>query len=70
MVADEDGIVIVPPVHAEDVLARVAQPEAGHTAIRDTLLRGEVTKIAVIERQLRGDGFEFGDTPAPVGRQE
>lgn len=66
IVADADGIVVIPPAEAEDVLARVAKLEAGHRAIQPVLLRGEVTNIANIERQLREDGFTFDAVPLAV----
>ncbi len=69
VVADEDGVVVVPPAHADEILARVTQLEANHAALQDTLRRGEVTNIAAIERQLRADGFEFSHDLAAAGRQ-
>ncbi len=59
IVADEDGIVVVPPAEAEEVLAETAKLEASHEAIQEILLRGEVTNIANIEKKLRDAGFEF-----------
>ncbi len=59
IVADEDGIVVVPPAEAEEVLAETAKLEASHEAIQQVLLRGEVTNIANIEKKLRDAGFEF-----------
>jgi regulator of RNase E activity RraA len=59
IVADEDGIVVVPPAAAEEVLAGVADLEAKHAAVQDALLRGEVTNIDNIERMLREQGCEF-----------
>lgn len=66
IVADADGIVVIPPAEAEDILARVAALEAAHQAIQPVLLCGEVTSIANIERQLREDGFTFDDAPLTV----
>jgi 4-hydroxy-4-methyl-2-oxoglutarate aldolase len=62
IVADEDGIVVVPPDAAEEVLAGVAELEARHAALQEVLLRGEVTNIANIERNLRERGCEFIDS--------
>lgn len=59
IVADEDGIVVVPPVEAEQVLEQVAKLEASHAAVQPTLLRGEITNIANIEKKLREAGCEF-----------
>jgi regulator of RNase E activity RraA len=62
IVADEDGIVVVPPDAAEEILAGTAELEARHAAFQEVLLRGEVTNIANIERKLREQGCEFIDS--------
>lgn len=59
IVADEGGIVVVPPAAAEEILEGVAKLEAKHAAIQDILKRGEVTNIVNIERTLREQGCEF-----------
>jgi len=59
VVADEDGVVVVPPDEAEEVLKGVAALEESHRNIQPVLLRGEVTNIANIERRLREAGCEF-----------
>lgn len=61
VVADEDGIVIVRPSEAEEVLAETARLEASHDAVQPILLRGEVTNIAKIEKALREQGCTFVD---------
>jgi regulator of RNase E activity RraA len=61
IVADEDGIVVVRPSEAEEVLAETARLEASHAAVQPTLLRGEVTNIAKIELALREQGCTFVD---------
>jgi 4-hydroxy-4-methyl-2-oxoglutarate aldolase len=61
IVADEDGIVIVRPSEAEEVLAETARLEISHAAVQPLLLRGEVTNIAKIERALRVQGCTFVD---------
>jgi regulator of RNase E activity RraA len=61
VVADEDGIVVVRPSEAEEVLAETAKLEASHEAVQPILLRGEVTNIAKIERALREQGCTFMD---------
>lgn len=61
IVADEDGVVVIPPAKAEEILAKVEQLTAGFARIQDQLLRGEVTNIANIETKLRGEGFTFID---------
>src|SRR6185503_20523982 len=61
VVADEDGIVVVRPSEAEEVLTETAKLEASHEAVQPILLRGEVTNIAKIERALREQGCTFVD---------
>jgi 4-hydroxy-4-methyl-2-oxoglutarate aldolase len=61
VVADEDGIVVIRPSEAEEVLAETAKLEASHEAVQPILLRGEVTNIAKIERALREQGCTFVD---------
>ena len=61
IVADEDGIVVVRPSEAEEVLAETARLEISHAAVQPVLLRGEVTNIAKIERALREQGCTFVD---------
>ena len=61
VVADEDGIVVIRPTEAEEVLAETAKLEASHQAVQSILLRGEVTNIAKIERALREQGCTFVD---------
>jgi len=59
IVADEDGIVVVPPSAAREIAAGVAELEKKHAAIQPILEKGEVTNIANIERKLREQGCEF-----------
>ncbi len=59
IVADADGIVVIPPAHADGILAAAARLEAAHAALQEVLLRGEVTNIASIEQKLREQGCEF-----------
>jgi len=61
VVADEDGIVVIRPSEADEVLAETAKLEASHEAVQPILLRGEVTNIAKIERALREQGCTFVD---------
>jgi len=61
IVADEDGIVVIRPSEAEEVLAETARLEASHEAVQPILLRGEVMNIAKIERALREQGCTFVD---------
>jgi RraA family protein len=59
VVADQDGIVVIRPVEAEYVLNEVAKLKAKHDAVQPILLRGEVTNIVNIEKNLREQGCEF-----------
>ena len=59
IVGDEDGIVVVRPTEAEEVLDAVAKLEARFAAIQPILLRGEVTNITNVENGLREQGCEF-----------
>ena len=61
IVADEDGIVVIPPADAEEILEATTKLVASHDAIQPVLLRGEVTNIANIERVLREQGCSFID---------
>jgi len=61
VIADEDGIVVVRPDEAEEILAATAKLEASHAAVQPVLLRGEVTNIAKIEQALRDQGCAFVD---------
>jgi len=59
IVADEEGIVAVPPAHAEAVLQGVKDLLTAFDRIQPLLERGEVTGIADIRRQLEASGCEF-----------
>jgi regulator of RNase E activity RraA len=61
VVADEDGIIVIPPAIAEETLEAVKKLAANFAAIQPQLLEGKVTNIANIEKQLRDAGFEWGD---------
>jgi regulator of RNase E activity RraA len=63
IVADEDGIVAIPPAHAEEILAAADKLTAGFAAIQDQLLQGAVTGIDAIEKKLRDGGWEYIDRP-------
>lgn len=52
VIADEDGIAVVPPFAAEAVLARAIEARHKTDKIQDALARGEVTNIANITKQL------------------
>jgi RraA family protein len=59
IVADEDGIVAVPPVHAEVILQSVERLKESHARIQPVLERGGVTNIAAIRQELEDTGCEF-----------
>lgn len=59
IVADEQGVVVVPPAHAEEVLRLVAALIERHTRIQPILERGEITNIATIRRELEESGCAF-----------
>lgn len=59
IVADEDGIVAVPPAHAEEILDRVEKLKESHAKIQPVLERGEVTNIDAIRQELEDTGCEF-----------
>lgn len=61
IVADEDGIAVVRPADAEDVLERIKGLKASHAAAQEILLRGQVTGIDSIEDSLRAAGCEIID---------
>lgn len=63
IVADEEGIAVVPPAHAEEVLRRLAELEEFHARSRPILERGEVTNIAATRKELEDTGCEFISTP-------
>lgn len=59
IVADGDGIVAVPPAHAEEILQSVEKLKESHARIQPVLERGEVTNIAAIRQELEDTGCEF-----------
>jgi len=63
IVADEQGIVVVPPTHAEEVLRRVAELHESHARVQPILERGEIVNIAAIHKELEDTGCEFISTP-------
>ena len=65
VVADGDGIVVVPLAHAQEVLLAARALEARHDAMQESLLKGTQANIAKIEQTLRDAGIEFPDPPMP-----
>jgi 4-hydroxy-4-methyl-2-oxoglutarate aldolase len=57
VVADEDGIVVVPANEAESLSIKVDELTAHHAAAREVLGRGEVTFLDQIKAQLAGRGM-------------
>ena len=60
IVADEDGIVVVPPTNVDQVLAEADAVKAKAESVQDLLARGEVTNLAGIRSQFAADGFDLG----------
>ena len=52
IVGDEQGVVVIPPAHAEEILGSVAGLIESHARIQPILERGEVTNIAAIRKAL------------------
>jgi regulator of RNase E activity RraA len=63
IVADEDGIVAVPPAQAEAVLEAAAALHAKHASVQPLLLSGGVTNIDSILENVATKGAEFIDAP-------
>ncbi len=61
VVADEDGIVVVPQEHAEYVLNEVAALKKRHEANDPAYDRGELPGMDAIEERIRASGCEFYD---------
>jgi RraA family protein len=52
VVADRDGIAVIPPAAVDEVLALVEKGKAGHASIQPALARGEITNIENITKKL------------------
>lgn len=62
IVADEEGIVAVPPAHAVEILRQVDDLIKGHARIQPVLERGEIVGIAAFRQDLEDTGCEFLNT--------
>lgn len=62
IVADEEGIVVVPPAHAEEILCRVTWLKEKHARSRPVIERGEIINVAAARKELEETGCEFIDT--------
>lgn len=61
IVADEEGIAVVPARYAEQVLQRLEQVKNKAKSLQPALLRGEITNIERITTDLVDSGFEIVD---------
>ena len=59
IVADADGIVVIPPKEVDGIAEATERLLKRHAGVQDVLLRGEVTNIQNIEQGLRVQGCEF-----------
>jgi 4-hydroxy-4-methyl-2-oxoglutarate aldolase len=61
IVADEDGVAVVPPRWIDDVAAEAGRLVEHYRSVRPLLDRGEVTQIAAITDHFVARGLEFAD---------
>jgi 4-hydroxy-4-methyl-2-oxoglutarate aldolase len=66
IVADEDGIVVVPPAFADEIVAAVDALEAKHEQAREVLRRGEVTAIDRITQDFVSQGLTIEPSDGKV----
>jgi regulator of RNase E activity RraA len=52
IVADRDGVAVVPPAAADEILAFITELKVRHASMQPALARGEVTNIEKITKQL------------------
>lgn len=67
IVADEDGIVVVPQSAVAEVVAAVKELNAKHEKAREILRRGEVTAIDRITEEFVSQGLTIGPDDGKVG---
>ncbi|MGI8516714.1 MAG: RraA family protein [Acidimicrobiia bacterium] len=58
IIADDDGIVVVPPAYAGQVMEATDAVNAKAASVQEILGRGEITNLAGIRSQYRDEGFE------------
>lgn len=63
IVADEDGIVCIPPAVAEDILTAVSAITARFAAQHEQLLRGAVTDADALRQRLSNSGSALSEEP-------
>lgn len=61
IVADEDGVVVIPPARAQEVLEAAKGLHEKHQSVQPVLLRGEVTDIDNIRERAVARGASFVD---------
>ncbi len=61
IVADEDGVVVVPPEAIQEIVAEVDRTSERYAAVQPILQRGEVTSIDKITEHFLGAGLEVID---------
>lgn len=58
IVADEEGIVVLPPSHIDDIVSAADSLVAKFESLQDVLGRGEITNLKGITDQYHGEGFD------------
>ena len=69
VVADEDGVVVVPPEEASEIAEATRALVSQHESLQPTLLRGEVTYIDEITQRFTAAGLSFVDARQDGGVQ-
>jgi len=58
VVADEDGIVVLPPGHVEEILEDTDTVLAKAASVQEVLARGDITNIDGIRNRYKEEGFD------------